>query len=491
MLPRSWLFVALFLLASCAPQPTRLALLLWSPNDWSETEVYEIVGQKIESGIRFFEIQASNGDRLWVEDWRIDPVASQEEAQKRLQAVDTRRYLTLSLGARLWQSPDPYSEIVAQLGKGQRVRIVAIPTAEPRSPATWLEVVTERGVRGFLPSYMIGSPENPAQVRTLAALIDQSPWRPRELLSMLDSGRIRLDLLRQESGFFLRPEEGLLRIVYLSGRRLISEDFVFSRISEIADDRGSFSVQGPIPLRIEWPTEQTLRVTIGRETRGEFEFVSTRDQEPDPVAARISEETAKRQDYLNRILELSHQWRSANYGLLQLSSDGSFVWTGMDRLIPYLSMSIQDEIERASQTEATTPEGSEPEGVEVPPLERYLPWFGAVTHGGYEQWDDPAFRWEGRAAFEIYAPLPPRTHPIVADSGYPMGLLLYLQTNIEVGGQLNPLPLPFAVGFETDSGEVKGLVLIPLPVRFLQGEGDWIETLPRGPVILYFTPAQF
>lgn len=478
------LFFITSIIISCGQQPD-YAVLIFSPNDWSETEVYVVTGEKSVDGIFFLELESSGGQKLWVEAWRVERAKSRAAAEE-LASRPTQRYQTLSQGARLWSKPESSSPMVSHLGKNMEVRLLGEVPNDGRSSVRWVEVVSRNGFRGYIPRYMLGNLAQSDEVLTLAGLLEKSPWRPADFEEMIQSGRISIHLLSQDMGLKISPEEGILNFSTLSpARDIIQESIKFSAISEIADSQREFLIQGPVQARLKWLSPKQLRLFITRSTQEEtFDFISFQGEAQDRLVAAISAERAKREEYLRTLVSVSTRWQSEAYGSLVISDQAQYEWGGMDRLIPYLKIELESEMERLSlsvgdnfneQTEGT---GVEPDTSRLKP---YLKWLGAVTHGGYQVLDVTSYEWRGQMAFDFYAPLPPQTLPLVPNSGFPMGLFLYLDEG-------DAAPLPFAVGLDKEQEVVKGLVLIPIPNMELQGEGQFIETLPRNPIILYFRP---
>lgn len=473
----------LIFITSCSQSSPQFAVLLWSPNSsLPENVVYEIQEEKVENQKNLILIKAPNNNAQWVEKWRVEVFSSLEEAKARA-LIPTEELMTIAVGARLWVKPEPYDSIITTLGKGILVRVIQRKEKDIANPVHWVEAISETGFRGWIPSYMLGSPSTSSTIRSLASLLDAGPWRPLSLKDMIESKRISITLLQSDLGFYLDPIEGTIKIITYQENQTVQENFKITKISETANDLGEFFVEGNIPLKIVWVNDNFLRVIIPRGTNEtQVEFFSFKSLNSEKISEIITEELAKRLEYRNQLMNISKRWRSVTYGTLIFNDEGMDSWEGMDRLIPYLMQFLEDEYNKIKSENTDLNLSYADEGIDNNQnvLDKYRSWFGSVTHGGYQQTQDPTYVWAGKIQFNIYAPLPPRTLPIVSNSGYPMGALFYLEDDAP--------PLPFAIGFDGEGGMVKGLVLIPLPALKLSAEGSITEELPKNPVVIYFTP---
>ncbi len=466
--------VLFYLFGSCQPPETPYAVMIWAQEGSVLTDgsVFSIKERRQSPKGTELHLLPETGDGEWVEEWRVLEFPSKTQAMASLPLILEKRS-TLALGSRLWFQPDPYSEIVLVLGKGKNIRILSQQVQGEGRTVSWAYVLTDEGIKGWIPMYMLteGLPE--FRVRTLTQLIEKGPWKPSSFLEMIKTERVSLKAFQNDLGLSLIPEEGRLTITLMEGGSPVREDFRFTSFSEKEQAEGVFYGEGVIPLRIQWKEENKILLFLpGGDSDRILEFVSFSGTlgERDQLTEAVSRELAERSILLDSLSLMSRRWSSAAYGSLEIKKNGDFSWEGPDRLLPYLTQIIFPTLAIGE----VTPQF--PDSVS--------PWFGADKHGGYLELTDgeSLYAWEGRVSFDIFTPLPKNTKTIgIHSSGVTRGLLFQLK-NADAAG------LPFAVGIEKTADRVLGLILVPLSPLLFGTEGAYSETLPEKPITLYFEP---
>lgn len=259
---------------------------------------------------------------------------------------------TLQDGLPIREEPDNGSKRIYRLRQGQIIKILAriegsqaiSTTGEPLA-GDWYRVLTEDGSVGCCFSYRLrlfehsGGPldariagagagleekEDPELERILA-----KTWSPEFYGAMIASGRVDMEEMAKHWRFSPGQDAGLARIYTPE----VDKTFPYTGIksdgqrswrfeaSGMASSLG-MTLQGDSALAVHYQDDNGLRKTVN--------FVALSAAVDDIIV----QETARRDALFQTICQAGPVFTSANYGVLTLSEDGRFSWSGYDLLVP-------------------------------------------------------------------------------------------------------------------------------------------------------------
>jgi len=364
-------------LASCSSK-LGWGVVLWTSED-QRLLAGDVVPVYIKSNIQSLYVVGVPGDKEKAELplWQVEIFRTKKAAEARVAALGEYKsvYMAATLdGIPVRDKPsNAHGTQVYRLRGGQSVKVLEkvegeeVATGGQRLPGDWFRVLAEDGTLGYAYSYAFktydatkeGPPVIAAAKKALTGRVDlvfTQSWRPEYFQEMLDRGRIDLDLFSLRYGLFVDAIHKQLRLELPGASKL----FTYSSISE-SDGVYSF---GGTPLRAKIESERKLLLSWVDEAPGEPAVAAAQAAEPDTAAesdtaaeasvldeARryrsagsdgratlisldsdlreaIRLEELRRQKLLEDFADKGASWSSADAGVLALSKNRRFSWTG-------------------------------------------------------------------------------------------------------------------------------------------------------------------
>ena len=329
--------LTLFLLplTSCSPKPIGYGVLLWGEKETKllEGQVYPLYG---ESNIRDTYSPSPEGDMEGeVPRWKMELFPSPEEAEAFAAAY---RPLVKSFGdtkitgLAIRERPDPSSERIYKLRKGQLVKIVEkLPEAVQIAgkEGHWYRVLTADGTDGFCfgpnldiyDSTVQAAGENALIITPVLENFLSKPFRPEEFAAMVRENRIDLHRFSSNLGTFPRREDKIIKLITGEG----SFTFSFDEIIELEENH--LILGGSLELRVINPD----KVVLIYEDKGEkVSKVYVALEEMDEI---IAEELDRREKIFANLRRMGPGISHA-YGTIAFEELGLFTWEGYKRLVP-------------------------------------------------------------------------------------------------------------------------------------------------------------
>ena len=337
---------ALFALAGCS------RYIGYGVVNWSDAQLGLAAGDVVPVLIRsnisqLYVIDLPDRGRSEIPLWKLSFYSSRGAARQA--ALDGREYNYLYAspktdGLPVREDPDNTSKQVYRLRGSELLKITGRGEGNPvigrdgnPMPGEWFRVMTEDGTRGWCFSYNLqvfderdGAPMEIAAVsslendETLQYILGRT-WYPSHYAAMLSSRAVDLSRVNPAWGFFPGRDSKVARIEEEEGETA----FAYTGISATAG--GAYRFDGS-SLVVELRSNGTL-VAQFTDASGSpvLRYFVTLDVTPEEI---IQNETERRQAQLARIADAALRFVSGNYGVFQLSKDGTFLWSGYGLLVP-------------------------------------------------------------------------------------------------------------------------------------------------------------
>ncbi|AFG37876.1 SH3 domain-containing protein [Spirochaeta africana] len=323
------------LLASCGTETS--AVVLWSPDTdmMANGSVVTVVSEGSDSAIIRLPEDGSNHT---VDLWRIAIFPSAAEAAnyaEKYEAVAETTAVSQRNALPVRQEPRSNSSIVYRLREGETIKVIGhtdTPVIEGNLEDFWYEVLTDSGVHGHVfgfhlqlidPSTALEQDREDMLDEQLQALLVEQ-WRPIGFRRMINDRQIDLQRLRSRYGLFFDTEEQRIDIV-LSG-----DSFVYG-YDEIQQTNSSSYLFTGADVQIRFLADDEIRVQFPVGSRTQSESFVLIDDDLGEIRER---EEQRREDLLASLREGGNELSSTAYGTIVLNQDGTFMWSGYDRLQP-------------------------------------------------------------------------------------------------------------------------------------------------------------
>lgn len=326
------------LFLSCGPKNIGYGVVVWSPEEQlvptgSLVPVYE------DSSIRDVYVIGTEGDSESLYEMPRSRVAFfNKEKDAESFAADYARYkvlyaITLKDGLAIRSEADELSERVYKLREGQVIKVL-----EMLEPSTrvgdyedhWYKVMTEEGISGYcfghnIEVYDYTERDDEVAVESkdpkLEAFMSRV-YRPAYYKDMLDEGRIDLERFTTHFGVFPNPEARRIRIVLPENTYTVE----YESIKKTGGDRYDFTGSS---LNLITNTMNKVVLSFSgnnKDAGGTYHYI-------DGIEDLRTAEQERRETLKLRFSELG-TLRSAAYGTISFTEDGTFTWEGYERLIP-------------------------------------------------------------------------------------------------------------------------------------------------------------
>ena len=304
----------------------------------------DIVPILVRSNISKVYIAELNEQKIEIPLWQLTFCASKREADDYIKKTSEYRtvYASVKLdGLPLRSNPDNTGKQVYRLRENQIVKVLwkgeGTPVIARDKPleGDWLYVMTNDGTRGWCFSYNLftyderepSAPQQTAEITVDENLNDilKSRWYPEYYRDMIQKKRIDPDRMTESFGFFPGKEDGVARIV------LKDEKVSFPYTGITKNRMGAYQFEGS-PLLLQIRDEDTIAVNYTDEKgRVQIQHFITLKENPQ---ALVRAETDRRNAALQALVETGPVFNSVNYGMLQFSEGGRFLWNGYQVISP-------------------------------------------------------------------------------------------------------------------------------------------------------------
>ena len=223
------------------------------------------------------------------------------------------------------------NEIVKILYKGEGV----LPTAGAKTmEGDWLWILTQDGTTGWCFSYnlrlfdefdkadSINSDENID--RKLELALDKV-WYPDSYATMIAANTIDISQLKKEYHFNTGKDSGTIELDVKD----LKLSWPFEGTQKQEENMYSFT---GTPLVMTIRDENNIVVQYSDEKGRPFSFNFTIIN--DSIENLIMAENERRKAVYDQLLDFGTDFSSSNYGSLQFLENGTFVWSGYQRLVP-------------------------------------------------------------------------------------------------------------------------------------------------------------
>ncbi len=232
------------------------------------------------------------------------------------------------------------SEIIKVLykGEGQPVMRGSTPLE-----GDWLWVLTADGTEGWCFSYnldlydersgiQIEVVDNNGENDEIIQIISQKKWYPEYYARMINENKVNLQRFRYDYGFDIGLTSGTVSIA----NETLQRSYPYLGITR--DGLNNYLLNDT-PLRLIIRSESNVTIeyvdTMGRRLVYGFVSFDEDTETTDYVSQIISEETQRRSNQYEAILNLSETFSSTTYGSITFprNSTNSFTWRGYQRLV--------------------------------------------------------------------------------------------------------------------------------------------------------------
>ena len=276
---------------------------------------------------------------------KLELAGSKKKARKMAEefAPYALRYAeTLHDGLPIREAPENSARRVYRLRQGEIIKILSPAHGSPALggsgdplPGEWFHVLTENGTMGYCFSYRLSlfsyeggeiasAPRETVDDPELDAVLSNN-WVAQVYGNMLEERRIDLDLLYRRWGFYPGQDTGIARV--FTGD--IDRSFTYTGIRSTGTR--SWRYEGT-SLQMNLRPNSTLAVqfTDANGVLRTVYFVTI----PASLDEIIDQETTRREELFNNMMEQGPEFTSGNFGTLTLINGGRFTWTDFDDIIP-------------------------------------------------------------------------------------------------------------------------------------------------------------
>jgi len=336
------LLIFILLLLSCSSRGIGYGIILWPPED-SSLESADTVRIISESNIQesYIIVDPRTEENLSIKRWRVGFHNNDKDA--RTAAADYASFantmpLSNRVGLPVRSQPDASSDRVYRLRKHEEMKVLSKATREVQVgeyQGFWYEVLTQDGTRGYcfdreLTFYQEGERDSVLAVQNTDPRLDDfftRSYHPERFVHLIRRRTPALEALNPEFGLFPDDEQGVIRIISSKYRLSIE----YSEIKEAGRNRFHFA-DSDLYITLETPEPPVSSILAHFKFESEeltARFIAVPDLED-----VIEKEKIRREEALQQIVEMGERFMSSAYGTIEIFPDGSFNWTGKERLVP-------------------------------------------------------------------------------------------------------------------------------------------------------------
>jgi len=337
-------------------------VVIWKEEGW-DVDLGDVVIVHAKSDASGFYVVSVEGE----EERREVPMRSlllssnkmeASELKERLRALRTLFAESLIDALPIRADADNLSKQIYKLKAGQIMKLLwevegASPTVGgKRLEGKWFYVMTDDGIEGYCFSYNLlvldspkprtdgankpkvgitsedderrGEEEDEGLKRVL-----ESTWHPEYYRKMLNNKTVDLDLLSSSYGFFPGADTKTARIILPH----IQRTFQYSNIKKV---RGKYRFgDSPLSLYIRNVDIITVEFTDEEGSRLYENFVTLNA----PIERIIENEKLRREEEAQHLVGY---YESQNYGKMEITKEGYFLWQGYNAIVPFVIPKMSD-----------------------------------------------------------------------------------------------------------------------------------------------------
>lgn len=333
------LFIIFITFLSCSPKILGYGTILWSPDEnlYSTGENVTVISESDLADVYLIS-DGSDNDPVQIDRWRVNLFKELNEAENFSKTVLEFKNIyarNLKDGLLIRKEPSINSDRVYKM-RGNQILKVYGRTSElsiiGQYEGYWYNVITEDGVSGFCFDHYLDiydnsiSPEekeNPAEMLINTAFT--KIYHPSSFIDMISNSAIDLRKFNPGIGLFPDLDNKSLRIV--TNTHSISVPWDYPALV----DKRSFSL-GKERMIVHVLSETKLQVNYYYEDQK----VITNYYVIEGIEDIILNETERREELYNTLIETGTSFSSNAYGNIYMQIDGSFIWKNYDRLVPQI-----------------------------------------------------------------------------------------------------------------------------------------------------------
>jgi len=333
------LLFILITLISCGKKNIGYGTILWSDNKglFSTGEIVTIISQSELADVYLIKNDNST-EPVQIERWRVsffDELSQAENYSAEIIKYKTIFARNLKDGLLIRKEPDINSDRVYKMRTNQILKVYGktdtIATIG-QYEGYWYKVITEDGTNGYCFDHYLDvydssiSPEkkvNPAKLLMTKAF--SQVYRPSKFIDMIKNNAVNLKIFDQKIGLFPDPDNKKLNLLTSE----YSITFTWDKLSLV--DNRSFSL-GENGAVVHILSDSKLQLDYYyQDQKKTMLFVVIEGMED-----IILKESERREALYTAFLEAGNSMSSNAYGTIKINIDGSFSWTGYDKLVPQI-----------------------------------------------------------------------------------------------------------------------------------------------------------
>lgn len=287
----------------------------------------------------------SSTERFELPLWQLTFFESKKEAEAFIQKTKEYQYTYARVkldGLPLRNKPENLSKQVYRLKIDQVIKILwkgkgapVLRKDEPL-PGDWFEVMTDDGITGWCFSYnldlyderdtttVVTEAENEGDDADLQMVLSKQ-WYPESYAGLDSRDYVNLDTISTAHGFSAGVKAGYARIALDD----FEEGFSYTRITKTRPGRYHFEGSS---LKIRILADDRILVEFtDKSGNAHAEYFVTLTTSVETVIAKVKKQ---RRNTIRSISHFGPEFKSSNYGTLQILGDGSFLWSGYKLITP-------------------------------------------------------------------------------------------------------------------------------------------------------------
>ena len=333
------LLFIIILLISCGKKSIGYGTILWSGNEeiYSTGETVEIISQSDLADVYLVKNKDSK-DPIQIERWRIaffDELSQANDYSGKIMKYQTIFARNLKDGLLIRKEPDINSDRVYKMRKNQILKVFGKTdtiASIGQYKGYWYKVITEDGIQGYCFDHYLDiydssiSPEekvNPAELLMTQAFT--KVYRPSLFIDMINNKAVDLKLFNTKTGLFPDPDNKKLILVTSTYSITFSWNnlsLVDNRSFALDEDEAVVHVLSDSKLQLDYYYQDQKKIMV-------FFVIEGMDD-------IILNETERREALYTSLLETGNSFSSNAYGKIKININGSFSWSGFNKLVPQI-----------------------------------------------------------------------------------------------------------------------------------------------------------
>ncbi|WP_319561524.1 SH3 domain-containing protein [Marispirochaeta sp.] len=338
----SLLSLCFLLITSCSSRGIGFGVILWPPENSSleSSDVVKIISESNIEESYIIEVPGSE-EKESLKRWRVKSYESENAARQASSEYGPfaeTMALSSSVGLPVRSQPDALSDRVYRLRQHEEIKVLSKAPEEAQVGeyrGYWYKVLTQDGTIGYcfdqyLLLYQEGEREAVLSVQSVDLRIEDfftRSYYPERFVHLIRQGTPALQVLNPEHGLFPDREQGVITIV--SAKYSLSEEF--SDVESAGRNRYYFTDSG-VYITMESPEPPVSSILV--QFQAESSDITARFMSIPDLEEMIEEEKLRREVALQEIVEMGERFMSNAYGTIEIYPDGSFEWSGKERLVP-------------------------------------------------------------------------------------------------------------------------------------------------------------